>query len=83
MRNSIILILVFGAILYLSPLKLSADHKYKNPKDNYLSFSALTRFGLGYKHHLGRNFAWVCLSAFSRRKHTSIWRIVLCLKGKS
>jgi hypothetical protein len=47
---------MMGAFIYLCPSELSAERKLKNPEDNYLSFSALTPFGLGYKHHLGRNF---------------------------
>ena len=59
MKKFVVLFVVFlmlGASLFLSPLKLSAEQTYKNPKENYLSFSALTPFGLGYKHHLGKNF---------------------------
>ncbi|UCE39905.1 MAG: hypothetical protein JSV17_10495 [Candidatus Aminicenantes bacterium] len=59
MRKSIVLILLFGAFLCLNPLELSAKRDFKNLENNYLSFSALTPFGLGYKHHLGQNFFFV------------------------
>jgi len=58
-RRFVVFILMLGTLAYLCPIGLSAGHKYKNPENNYLSFSLLTPFGLGYKHHLGRNFYFV------------------------
>ena len=56
MRKSIVFVLMLGTLAYLCPIKLSAEHKQNNPAKRYLSFSLLPPFGLGYKHHLARNF---------------------------
>jgi hypothetical protein len=56
MRKIMVFILLIGASICLHPLESSAKRQFENLDSHYLSFSALTPFGLGYKHNLGRNF---------------------------